>query len=456
MSDWFFEGSCFVVKDLRREFKKYKSSGYPYNWQGKGHGYSPHSEGPKDVKLVIYHQTYGSISDGEKGPNSTASFLVRNPWFQCNECSTKFEGKPSWPREQCPKCGSKSVKNMAYGRGFPRPSYHVFVPFRPKFNEKGKCIIYYMVDFNEKTWHSGASRANRTGVAVCWQGRFRHPSMGRFIPTKGTDGEPSQWQKMIAEPLWVEWLNPAFQINDTKKLMGHWEWGKAACPGGWLQSKILRMRGEKPLPGYETDDAPAPQVQWVPSELFNTLEEQQAALVLLGYDLGPYGPYKNGVDGDWGDLTYAALKGFEQDAKITQNGYWDEETETAMIAIFKANGLGADEIKAVINGEKPMEGKPPIVVSGVPEPPKPPEQEPVTVEYEGASDPQTVATETAEAVATATVTLASAPVEQVVDPEDPPDDPPSGAGVTDGPSPRRRRRPAKNRSSKIKAKRKEK
>jgi hypothetical protein len=421
---WFFEGSCFVIKDLRSVFNEIVSSGFPYSWRGKGSGYSPHSFGPKEIKYVVYHQTYGSISPGEEGPKRTARFLTANPKFKCKKCSHKWTGSPKYASTKCPQCGGQG-KNTGHGRGFPKMSYHVFVPFRPQYNESGKPIIYYLVDFDEGTWHSG--KANKHGVAVGFQGRFDHPTLKYFRPTKGTDGQPSADQKTVALPLWHEWIYPLLQATKPK-LMGHWEWGKAACPGGYIQSRILVTRGKAPLKGYEEADAPPPEPVWVSSDLFDTHEERQAALVLLGYDLGEYGPHKNGVDGDWGEASRTALHAFEEEVGITEDGNWDEATEKAMSQVFKDNDLGADQIKAIMNGEQPLAEKPAVV----------------TPELVATSETPVASAEAVTAEATASVAVAAAPVVQVVDPEDPPEDPP------------KRRKPSRKRGgSKLKAKRKE-
>lgn len=431
---WLFEGSCFVVKDLRKVFDEIVSSGFPYNWRGKGGGVSPHHFGPKVIDYVVYHQTYGSISPGEEGPKRTARFLTADPKFQCKECGHKWTGSPKYPSTKCPKCMGQG-KNLGYGRGFPKMSYHVFVPFQPQLNENDKPIVYYCVDFNERTWHSG--KANTKGVAVGFQGRFSHPSLKYFRPTKGTDGQPSAAQRSIALPLWHEWIYPMLQATKPK-LMGHWEWGKAACPGGWLQSTIQMSRGDAPLKGYEDLMGDPPETVWASSELFDTHEERQAALVLLGYDLGPYGPHKNGVDGDWGEASRTALHAFEEELGLPEpvdDGNWDEATELAMIRVFKDNDLGADHIKAVMKGEWPLAERPALVIAGEPD---------IQDITETVDAPEAAETEAATAAATVTVETKPEPVEQVVDPEDPPDDPPP-----------KRRKPRKRTASKIKAKKKQ-
>ncbi|MCD1294328.1 hypothetical protein CUJ83_04860 [Methanocella sp. CWC-04] len=45
------------------------------------------------------------------------------------------------------------------------------------------------------------------------------------------------------------------------------------------------------------------------------VEHVQHMLIALGYDLGDYGPDKNGVDGDFGDATEKAVKDFQEKHK---------------------------------------------------------------------------------------------------------------------------------------------
>jgi len=334
---WFFEGSCFVVKDLRAEFDKIISPGFPYGWRGKG---AKHILGTRKVYGATYHQTYGSITSGEAGPKKTARFLVANPRFKCPKCGHVWEGTVDYPYSGCSKCNDGTIgKNTRRGRGYPKMAYHVFVPFQPRVTAEGKAIIYYCVDFMERSWHG--SSANTHYIGVAFQGMFKSRHIKRFRGIKGTDGQPSDLQKAIVRPLWFEWIKPLFGLKD-EGLTGHFDFGKAACPGDFIENEIRLVKGVDPLPGYRTSDDPAPTYDGE-SEWFDTWHERQAALVEMGYDLGDYGPKKNGVDGDPGGMTRAALEGFQADADIDITGYWDDSTEDAMRAALESNGLTYDD-----------------------------------------------------------------------------------------------------------------
>jgi len=331
---WFFEGSCFVVKDLRSEFDKIVSPGFPYGWRGKG---SKHGMGPREIHGAVYHQTYGSISPGEEGPKRTAKFEVANPWFKCPKCGHVWEGCLAFPYSGCPKC-STIGKNTGRGRGFPKMSYQVFTPFIPRMSGS-KPIIYYCVDFMESPWHAGSANSHYIGIG--FQGMFKSRHIKHFRGHKGTDGQPSDLQKPIILALWKEWIQPLFNLKD-EDLKGHYDFGKAACPGDYIENEIRLNKGQPSLPGYRTSDEPMPSYE-AGSEWFDTWHERQAALVEMGYDLGDYGPKQNGVDGDPGDATRAAIEGFQTDAGVEVTGFWDDVTEEAMKKALEDNGLKYDD-----------------------------------------------------------------------------------------------------------------
>ncbi|MDR0929457.1 MAG: SpoIID/LytB domain-containing protein [Oscillospiraceae bacterium] len=57
----------------------------------------------------------------------------------------------------------------------------------------------------------------------------------------------------------------------------------------------------------------------------------QAALVALGYDLGSFGEGKNGIDGDFGYGTEAALKAFQRKAELTVDGVYGKASHAALL-----------------------------------------------------------------------------------------------------------------------------
>jgi hypothetical protein len=315
-----FEGSNFIVCDIRQKLVQYRNPNYPYGWRGGGSRH--YTRDLTSLECVVYHQTAGGLTPGEAGPITTAQYSIRDPRFLCPACGRFWRGNKNYPHSHCPQCGAKG-ENRGYGNGFPGMPYHVFVPWEPE-RLNGKAVVYWCQPFEEITWH--ASKGNATGVGVGWQGLFRSRHLRRFVPHPGTDGDPSQFQKEIASPLWQEWLQPTLNLPATA-LSGHFEFGKASCPGDWLETRVRTLRGEPGLTVHAS-------TSHVVDTLFCTWEARQAALFLLGYHLGTYGPLKNGVDGKPGYLTKMAIAAFQSNHNLVPDGVWDEQVQQAMFSIF--------------------------------------------------------------------------------------------------------------------------
>jgi len=407
---WYRECSNFVVYDLREEILQLKGPGYPNNWPGKGSG----TNGPrsKPPTFGVEHQTAGGTTRGKKGPLATAGFLTRPPVFKCPTCGHQWKGTPAYPHSTCPKDGAKG-KNLVHGRGWPLMSYHGFVPFEPMVNENRKWVIYYCVDFNTLTWHTGGGNS---GIGIAYQGRFAYRSNPYFRATPGTDGQPSAAQKAICLTIWREWITPELGIGPEQR-KGHFDYGKKGCPGDYIENRIRHARGDDLL--FPLEDVPSQPYQ--ASEMFDTWVERQAALVVLGYDLGKSGPLKNGVDNDPGGKTRGAIEALELAAGIDPaNGYWDADTEEAAIAAMKAGNFVREDVQEQLPEEHrtaaptpPVTQPEPLLTVEVPEP----EPEPATLE-----ELPEIASDQIE------------DVEQAVDPEDPPDQ------VDDTPAPKRSKR----------------
>lgn len=325
-----FSGSNFVVQDLRIKIQQQRNPNYPYGWRGSGSRF--YRRLPRQINCVVYHQTAGSLVAGEQGPLNTAKFSTRDPNFHCPQCGRHWQGSKKHPHDTCPLCKSKGL-NTGYGNGFPGMPYHVFVPWAPLV-EAGKYVVYQCQDFEETTWH--APRANSTGVAVAFQGFFRSRHLRHFVPWPGTDGNPSPVQQQLALTLWREWLQPTLTLL-TEEVTGHFEYGKPSCPGDWLENCIRQLRKEPPLTIYASTDPAA--------GLFDTWQARQAALYILGYDLGTSGPLKNGVDGKPGHLTKLAISAFEANHNLVVDGIWDAQVQQAMTQLFHSQGLPHEKLR---------------------------------------------------------------------------------------------------------------
>lgn len=339
-----FEGSNFVIQDLRQKIDQYINGNYPYGWRNSGSRY--YRRELDTIKYVVFHHTAGGLTLGEQGPINTAAYSVRDPRFRCPQCGRSWLGNKSYPHTYCPVC-KNTGNNLGYGNGFPGMPYHVFVPYFTESTEQGKYVVYWCVDFEEVTWHS--SRGNAQGVSVAWQGLFRSRHLRRFIPWPNTNGEPSSQQQQLIGPLWEEWLRPNFGLTN-KDLTGHYAFEKPSCPGDFLENKIRVINYDPPLHVYNT-------TYFNPEEeIFGSWPARQAALVILGYFLGTTGQLKNGVDGKPGQLTKMAIAAFETEHSLIVDGVWDDQVEHAMLFEFlDTRGLSASHLIESLSKEMPTE-----------------------------------------------------------------------------------------------------
>jgi len=153
------------------------------------------------------------------------------------------------------------------------------------------------------TWSQGdgsqPGSENRMLVSVGLTGKFRCRSHPRLpAPT------PSQLEAV--ERVW-EWLAMSFGLTEAD-LFGHFDFGKANCPGTDLEDWIIKTRTDSGL--LVLADA----------------DDWQQALVDQGYRLGKSGPKANGVDGDWGGKSRKALVDFQHDHQLQRTGTFDRPT----------------------------------------------------------------------------------------------------------------------------------
>lgn len=110
-----------------------------------------------------------------------------------------------------------------------------------------------------------------------------------------------------------------------------------ACPGykvdvaGFPFARVLRGIYNNP----EIPDI------WTP---FWITKQRQRALVLLGFDLGSFGPNRDGVDGDWGRASDAALTKFQQQNDLVDNGYWTTYVSRAAWESLRAKNIDPNAI----------------------------------------------------------------------------------------------------------------
>lgn len=76
------------------------------------------------------------------------------------------------------------------------------------------------------------------------------------------------------------------------------------------------------------------------------VRELQRLLVLLGYNLGTYGPESNGVDGEFGKATQQAVEGLQAAAGIEVDGKFGSASLTALKAALEAKDKAEEEATA--------------------------------------------------------------------------------------------------------------
>ena len=132
--------------------------------------------------------------------------------------------------------------------------------------------------------------------------------------------------KMSAEASLKKALEGAIQVGATEVAYWSLKWLGANTAAGEV---ARQMTAGIPIEAGG-DDAPLP----------NAPSSVQWLLVQLGYDLGAYGPKKDGVDGSWGTLSQRALNDFRKGAGLPQeDGYTLNDVMTLLAAYRNKIGV---------------------------------------------------------------------------------------------------------------------
>jgi hypothetical protein len=324
-----FEGSNFVVYDVTDLLPVHKN--YPHGTdvvKPNGKRAIPahwcYGNRGREVDEAFVHQTAGSYQPGFKGVFNTASFIVRDPAYFDDG---KWRGN---------------------GRGWPAMCYSYFFSYEPELTPDDKFVLFRCRPDDQKSWHTGGH--NQRAIALGFQGYFKSHHMGRFKPRKGdkTNGTPSEAQRKMLAAAWPEYFKGVMGLTDDQ-VFGHFEAKspKAACPGDWLEQWVLDTRSGAAVTIDQPQDEREPFE--VPFEVpgmvqLDTWERRQGALLLLGYDLGAYGPKKNGVDGDPGLKTRAAIEGVEASFGLKADGVYDDRLDFMLQLAHLALGTEQEDI----------------------------------------------------------------------------------------------------------------
>lgn len=116
----------------------------------------------------------------------------------------------------------------------------------------------------------------------------------------------------------LEAVRAYFWSIGKTEVTGHFEHGKPACPGDILQRWVLAHQGGSPA----LIEAPS---SWYD---FRKIEDRQRALTVLKR-------YTGAIDGKWGTVSDAALRSFQQNARLVVDGKWGPQTEAALLRALK-------------------------------------------------------------------------------------------------------------------------
>lgn len=178
--------------------------------------------------------------------------------------------------------------------------------------------IWWCNDIEDATWSQGDGKRpgseNDAFISIVSGGNFAGPGHS------GGSDKLTDAQKVSLVELW-SWLIKHLGLTPND-LFGHFHFSKPACPGYEITALMTQ---------YATDHAS-------PLGKFSTTW-WQLALVKLGYSLGKTGPNKDGVDGDWGGKSRAALTKFQKDNRVVQTGYRDDITERVILHVLKEKNI---------------------------------------------------------------------------------------------------------------------
>jgi N-acetyl-anhydromuramyl-L-alanine amidase AmpD len=206
------------------------------------------------------------------------------------------------------------------------------------------------VSLEDRSWHAGINQTLRwDGRGMGSDARFKasRTTIGVETVTVGNErpgfpagrdwiraADPTGKHEMLVQPWTVE--QQEMMIVVGKEIVTRWpnigvrdhHGHHDLCPGykqdvaGFPFAHILRgIYGDPSIP-----DVWSP--LWLPTE-------RQNALLQLGYDLGPLS-----TDGDWGRASDAALRRFQRENGMVQDGMWTTFVNWKVYDVMMDRGLG--------------------------------------------------------------------------------------------------------------------
>ena len=189
------------------------------------------------------------------------------------------------------------------------------------------------VSIENRSWHAGANQTLRWDGKPCTINGVRYSGASTTIGIETVNvGYARKGVKAESD-----WMECATANGKTEYMIQPWtdeQVEMMIALGKHIQERWSHLTWEDHhdhqdlCAGYKVDsigfpfarvlrgiyDDPSIPDMWSP---FRTIEQRQQALIDLGYDLGKYG-----ADGDWGRMSDDALRDFQMDNGMVENGMW--------------------------------------------------------------------------------------------------------------------------------------
>ncbi len=276
-----WEGECVKLVEY---FAHKKGPNFPKNSRGS----ASYRRAPnRQISEVFVHQTAGASRDGQAAVDRLANWITRGPKHGI------VNGKR---------------RRIGGGRGFPGVPYTFVVPTSPQLHG-GKYVVYRCWSDEWATWHTKGH--SLTGVGVAFAGSFESRHARAF--SSRAVREPKVMAMEAGQELILEYLLPRYGLK-VDALRGHFDAGKAACPGDALEAWIRRTRGESVS-------------WWGVAEKFGPVdqrplasdEHRAEAMTVIGIEVG-----------DDSDDYRMAVEIFQESAGLVIDGLWGPMTEAAI------------------------------------------------------------------------------------------------------------------------------
>lgn len=260
---------------------------------------------PSQIEFCYFHKSGADGADGFKGMLNSSRYVT----------------SPKPP--------------VGYGRGWPGFPYTFWFSRVPDRTVDGALIIYRGQPDDVRSYHTGGP-ANGNGIAAAFQGAYdgQWDLLSTGVPR--VERQPTPEQYIMADafvralPDW-HGIEPTGKIGDKWQLTGHWEHGKAVCPGDALRSWVQVRRGD-----LGAVEPPAPRPALIPDSHHlarsPTTKELQRALKSLGFDPGP-------VDGIWGHRSRGALERFQAAVGFIPDGWYGPNTAESLVSAMIKAGI---------------------------------------------------------------------------------------------------------------------